>query len=288
MDFATDFENFEKVYPIWEKKVNDMEFRYRIAGTGEKTLVLLVGGMGISDVFYNHMIRFSEAYTVILFDYPRKVCRNAELAGGIVALLRALGRDKVFLVGQSYGGLLAQVIAKRYPEIVKGLILSNTGCLDVNMSADARSAMFGMMGRLDKAILLTRMIPMFLLRKIFIKRIEKEFEQCTPEEKQYLRDLWRHAISKVNAKHERQMFSLMIDLENEANITRESLAYLDGRVLLLLSKDDDTFGQAVNQALIDMMSNPVINREISGGHLALFVKMDFYIQTVMQFILVRE
>ena len=48
-------------------------------------------------------------------------------------LLRHL-KEKVWLVGQSLGGVVAQVIASRHPEVVEGLVLSNTCSLSGNMS----------------------------------------------------------------------------------------------------------------------------------------------------------
>ncbi len=284
MDFKVEFEQFNKEYPMKTKKAGGLMFNYRLGGTGEKTLVLLVGGLGLSDTFYNHFKAFAERYTVLTFDYPAETDDNSVLADGIAVLLKELGLGKVFLVGQSYGGLIAQVIAKRHPEITAGLVLSNTGCLDSAMDVAAKQPMTDMMKGLKKTVLMTRIVPMFLLRGTFLKRMEKHFTQCTPEEKQYLLDLSRYMFGRLTNRHERHMCSLMIDLVHQTDIIGQDFAYLDGRVLLLLSEDDHTFGEGVKNALVYMMPAPVVRTDISGGHLALLLKIDVYIRTVCSFL----
>lgn len=284
MNFQADFEHFDKIYPLKSRQINGLTFNYRIGGNGEKIIVLLIGGLGLSDAFFNHFMAFVESFTVLTFDYPTETCRNPVLADGIAELIKSLGLDDVFLVGQSYGGLIAQVIARRHPEMVSGLILSNTGCLDSDMGEDAMSYMLQMMAGLQKSIRLVRSIPMSLFRRILLKRLEKNFLLCTPDERKYLTDLFRYIVGRLTRKHELNMCRLMIDLKNETDIRKCHFSYLEKRVLLLLSEDDHTFGDPVKQALIRMMPDPVVNTGISGGHLALLLRIDQYIDTVRQFI----
>jgi len=284
MNFKMEFESFNREYPLKSKKIGELTFHYRLGGKGKEILILLVGGLGFSDAFYNHFKEFAKHYTVLTFDYPMESNRNSVISDGIAALVKSLGLGKAFLIGQSYGGLLAQVIAKRHPEITKGLILSNTGCLDASMDEAAKQLMMNRMKGLRKTILLTRFIPMSLLKGVFLKKMEKHFEKCTSEENKYLQDLSRYMFSKLTNKHQRHMCFLMLDLINEMNITKSDLAYLDKKVILLLSEDDHTFGDAVNKALIQMMPNPAVRTDINGGHLALLLKIDFYIEIICGFI----
>lgn len=284
MSFQAEFERFNENYPIQTMQVNGLTFNYRLGGKGDRTIVLLIGGLGISDAFYRHFTAFAESFTVLTFDYPAETCRNSVLADGIAGLINALELKNVFLEGQSYGGLIAQVITKRHPETVKGLVLSNTGCLDSDMDEDAMNAMLQMIKRLKKSILLVKTVPVPMLRSILIRHTDKLFNQGTPEVNKYLTDLFRYIYGRLTRSHELKMCSLMIDLKNEQEIKKDSFSHLDKRVLLLLSEDDNTFGEPVKQALIRMMPNPVVNTGISGGHLALLIKTDQYIQAVTEFV----
>jgi len=284
MDFQTDFEHFNETYPVKNIQINGLTFNYRLGGNGEKTIVLLVGGLGISDAFYKHFTAFAKSFTVLTFDYPAESCRNSVLADGIAELIMTLDLNEVFLVGQSYGGLIAQVIAKRHPEIVAGLILSNTGCLDADMGEDAKEFMFRMLRGLKTSAQLVKLIPMSLLRRISLKRMNKHFIQCAPDRKKYLTDLFRYVYDKLTRRHELNMCMLMIDLQNEMVNAKNDFSYLDKKVLLLLSEDDNTFGDPVKKALIQLMPNPAVNTGICGGHLAVLLQPDLYIDTVTQFI----
>jgi len=284
MDFQTDFKTFDEKYPVRTRQVDGLTFSYRLGGNGEKTVVLLVGGFGISDVFYNHFTRLAESFTVLTFDYPPETCRNSVLADGIAALVKELGLKNVFLVGQSYEGLIAQVIAKRHPEIVSGLVLSNTGCIDAGMDEAAKNYMLQMAAELKKYIRIARVVPIKVLKKILLRKMEKQFEQYSPDERKHLTDVFTHVFGRMSREYEINMCSLMLDLENELESTGKAYSYLDGRVLLLLSEDDHTFDDSVKNSLIRTMPNPVVETKISGGHMALLVNTDLYLQTVIQFI----
>jgi len=284
MNFQADFERFNETYPVKCKQMNGLTFNYRLGGNGEKTIVLLVGGLGISDAFYKHFTAFAKSFTVLTFDYPVESCRNSVLADGIAELIKTLGLNKVFLVGQSYGGLIAQVIAKKHPEIVAGMVLSNTGCLDADMGEDAEKFMFKMLRGLKTSVRLLKLLPMSLSKRISLNRMEKNFNQCTPDQKRFLTDLFRYVYNKLTRRHELNMCMLMMDLQNEMINTKSDFYYLDKKVLLLLSEDDHTFGDPVKQALIQLMPNPTVNSKICGGHIALLLQTELYIDTVTQFI----
>ena len=53
--------------------------------------------------------------------------------------------ERAWLVGQSLGGVVAQIIAARHPEVVEGLVLSNTCSLARDMGDEAYSHLKKMM-----------------------------------------------------------------------------------------------------------------------------------------------
>ena len=127
---------FRRVYPTATFTVSSgklFTYRYYQNPQAKATLVLLTGGIGLSDLFYKHFARFARDFSVLTFDYQLQFGDNGEFADAVAELLRHL-KEKVWLVGQSLGGVVAQVIASRHPEVVEGLVLSNTCSLSGNMS----------------------------------------------------------------------------------------------------------------------------------------------------------
>ena len=52
------------------------------------TLVLLTGGIGLSDLFYKHFARFARDFSVLTFDYQLQFGDNGEFADAVAELLR--------------------------------------------------------------------------------------------------------------------------------------------------------------------------------------------------------
>lgn len=283
LNFENDLKDYEKQFLKQTKIINKVKFEYRLGGEGEKAIVLLVGGLGMSDILCNHAREFAKDFKVLLFDYPYSFDNNIDLADGIATLIRELGIGKVALVGQSYGGFIAQMIAKRHKDIVSELILSNTGCMSEEMDESDMESMHVMINKFKKVEWIARVIPIALLRKKFIKQSMMHLKECTHEERQYMQELFELIFAELTNRGERHMCRLMADLINIRN-GRQDFAYLDGKVLLILSKDDETFTESIKCRLINLMQNPKICYDLGGGRLALFLNIDRYIALVKSFI----
>ena len=167
--------------------------------------------------------------------------------------------------------------------MVSELILSNTGCMSEEMDESDMESMNVMINQFKKLEWITRVIPIALLRKKFIKQSMMHLTECTNEERQYMQELFELMFAKLTNRKERHMCRLMADLINIRN-SRQDFAYLDGKVLLILSKDDETFNESIRCRLINLMQNPKVCYDLEGGHLALFLKIDRYIALVKSFI----
>ena len=64
-------EEFRRKYPLQKMQINGADFTYRYYknDSAKATLVLLTGGIGLSDLFYAHFDRFARDFSVITFDY---------------------------------------------------------------------------------------------------------------------------------------------------------------------------------------------------------------------------
>ncbi|WP_051258368.1 alpha/beta fold hydrolase [Atopococcus tabaci] len=62
-----------------------------------------------------------------LSDKPKKVAdyRTGELVKDVVGLIKASGREKVFLVGHDWGGIVAWRVAREYPGLLHKLVILN-------------------------------------------------------------------------------------------------------------------------------------------------------------------
>lgn len=281
-------ENYYKKYPLQSFVTNGSIFNYRYYKhpTSHVTLVLLTGGIGLSDLFFLHFEEFAKDFSVITFDYAIDFPNNKSLSDAAAELLKSLG-VKAYLVGQSLGGIVAQIIAKRHPEVVEGLILSNTASLAAKMDEVGEKSLKEMVARQKKEKKLLHFLPFSLFKKCIKSAVMKKTSSLSEEEIQLMDDLCNIMLKKLTKEYEYHMIDMLVDLENYQEMVPADFVQFENKVLLILSEDDKTFHPSVKSSLIELMPNPVVVTNITGGHLALLLRIDEYVKEVRGFILSR-
>lgn len=278
-------EQFYATYPQQTKKINGKDFVYRYYKNenAKATLVLLTGGIGLSDLFYLHFQKFSKNFSVLTFDYQIQFDNNKEFADAVSELLKVLN-EKVWLVGQSLGGIVGQIIAKEHPEVVEGLVLSNTCSLEKNMSKEAYDHLMNMIENQQKSKKMFKILPFGLYKKLIAKAVMKKTSSLNEEEKALMKGLCNAMLKLLTREYELHMIDFLIDAKNHFGMTKEDFTVFKDKVLLILSEDDHTFNQHCKDSLIHIMPEPMVVTNLTGGHLALLVRLDSYAELVSDFI----
>ena len=278
---------FRRVYPTAAFTVSSgkpFTYRYYQNPQAKATLVLLTGGIGLSDLFYKHFARFARDFSVLTFDYQLQFADNGEFADAVEELLRHL-KEKVWLVGQSLGGVVAQVIASRHPEVVEGLVLSNTCSLSGSMNKTGYQDLMKMIESQRKFKKWLAFLPFPLIKRMMRWAVmKKKTDGFTPQEKAAMEELCNAMIELLTKSYEAHMIDFLCDAEHYFGMTRDDFAPWEGRVLLILSEDDTTFTSACRKDLISLMPSPTVLTDLTGGHLALMVRLEQYADLVTEFI----
>ena len=115
-------------------QTNDFAMDYIRFGRGSRTLVILPG-LSVESVtksaepVANAYSPLAEHFTVYVFDRRKSLPQPypvANMAEDTVVAIRNLGLDRISLFGASQGGMMAMVIAARYPDLVEKLVLVST------------------------------------------------------------------------------------------------------------------------------------------------------------------
>lgn len=283
-------EKFYQKYPQQTTRLSDgktFTYRYYKNPKAKATIVLLTGGMGLSDLFYLHFEKFAVNFSVLTFDYQMQFKDNDEFAQAVAELLEIL-KEKVWLVGQSLGGIVAQIIASKYPEYIEGLVLSNTCSLEKDMEEAAYLHLMNMIKSQEQSKKLLSFIPFSLFKKLIKWAVmKKKTDNFSQEEKALMESLCDAMQQLLTKPYEYHMMDFLIDAQNHFDMTTECFKRWDNKVLLILSEDDTTFNQPCKDSLIHIMTNPTVVTDITGGHLALLVKLDKYADTVRDYIMQR-
>ena len=113
-------------------RVGDVHVRVNV--TGEGPPLLLVHGLGAPLDLWAPLVKELEGYTVITLDNPGAGASTVpwpawfmpKYAETLDAVLEELGFDKVDVLGLSFGGMICQEFAFRYPQRIRRLILAGT------------------------------------------------------------------------------------------------------------------------------------------------------------------
>ena len=281
---------FRRTYPAVAFTVSSGKpfvYRYYKNPGAKATLVLLTGGIGLSDLFYKHFARFAQDFSVLTFDYQIPFADNGEFADAVAELLRHLG-ERGWLVGQSLGGVVAQVIAVRHPEVVEGLVLSNTCSLSGSMSEEGYRDLMQMVEVQRKFKKWLFVLPFSLIKGMMRRAVLKmKTDNFTAAEKVAMKEICDAMLELLTKPYEAHMIDFLCDAEHYFGMTQDDFAPWKGRVLLILSEDDTTFTPACKQDLIDLMPSPTVVTNLTGGHLALMVWLEQYADLVTGFIKAR-
>ncbi|MBI2910353.1 MAG: alpha/beta fold hydrolase [Chloroflexi bacterium] len=116
--------------------VNGADFYYRVEGDGPR--VLLIGPLGADSSFWARQAQeLANQFQVITFDNRgsgssspcTSGCSTQLLAEDVIALLEHLGVEKSHIVGMALGGLIAQHVAVKRPDLVDRLVLISSYAL---------------------------------------------------------------------------------------------------------------------------------------------------------------
>ena len=131
-------------------KVNGVTLAFTLWGDGPP-LILMHGQEADHSMFDALVERLVNAFTIIAYDQrdcgatinPDDPCTLDDLADDAAALTEALGLSRTHVYGSSFGGLVAQFYAARFPDRVDRLVLGNTwragqSVRDVNPEGVAR------------------------------------------------------------------------------------------------------------------------------------------------------
>ena len=134
-----------------------------------------------------------------------------------------------------------------------------------------------------------KFIPFGLFKRLMKAAVMKKLaDDLTADQKSLMEVLCDAMVQLLTKPYQLHMADFLIDVKNHLCMTRRDFEQWDGKVLLILSADDNTFNQACKDSLIALMPDPTVVTNILGGHLALLVKLDIYADTVSGFITGHE
>jgi pimeloyl-ACP methyl ester carboxylesterase len=277
MMFSEEMKLFEKDYPYQNMKVGRANFRYILAGQAENpAVVLLCGGMNYSGMWQEYVRKLEKSYRVLTFDYPRELTTVYEARDAIAKLMEKLGIEKAVFAGASFGGFMAQLIAKKYPEKVCGLGLFSTGAMTESTIKTGRKKY-----RSYKILLWFMKRKHFNYEKmkpLFISASMKEAKQESEENQRYLREMFDFIFKDYTKEKDIHITNMMVGLMDIKPCYKKDFAYLNGNVALVFP-EKDFFSETEQRELISTFPGARIEY-VNNGHFGTILECDKYCEVI--------
>ena len=283
MNFDTEIQRFLATHPYQQIEVDGIAAKYLLCGKQDAkyTLVYLVGGTGISAVWFHHILKMEQEYQIITMDYPMEITTMEALAEHVLHLLDALNLENTIFIGASLGGFLAQLIGRKNPDRVAGMCLYSTCSLSKTSVSDLKKQYksYGVM------VSIMKIIPYSWIRKLLIKFSGKQvgLENEKESDRTYMEDFFTWVYRQYTRAFDIHMTTLMIDIADLSYMTSADYAGFDARSLLVLPKKDKAFSEVAQKDLIDSMPRAQVER-VCGGHTATLFKVEDYVAVTKKFI----
>ncbi len=145
---------------------------------GAPTVVLLHGWTATADLnFFTCYAALGEHHRVLAFDHrghgsgirSRRLFRLEDCADDVLAMADALGVDELIAVGYSMGGAIAQLLWRRHPDRVRGLVLAATAA-HFNAHRNERLSFLGLSGLAALARLTPAQARHWLTTQLYLQR----------------------------------------------------------------------------------------------------------------------
>ena len=246
---------------------DSLEKKYTIYSSNPNlpALVIIPGLDGILTTFQDIVPMLTPHYRVIQFYLPLlshemdpKDYTFTYLASELKLVLDELKIDKAVLVGESFGGIIAQHFATQYPSQTDELVL---------VSTISRT-------KLDPFIQLK--VNLFLKPLQFIGMLNPGFAQTLfahlhvgdvvePHEPESLRSMF---IKEASCAHFRSVMA-RINIALQLDILHSVTSKIEGKRVMCLVGADDHFTSEMSMEVCNELKkkNDVIVSNISGGHL---------------------
>ena len=268
--------NFRLSHPLKAVDVDGVRWEYIACEQGDETLLLLHGGMRIAETAFPYVELFENHYRVIVPSYPAVDPIDA-IMDGLLAILDAEGVSSAHVLGQSYGGMVCQVLAYRYPERVKKLVISGAGPLNrIPLRGVIISALLG----------LAQILPERTLVSLFHKSIEAVL--ALPEGSQafwkaYLEEIFGRGGPFTKA-HALAHFRNGRDTMEKYSYEHMGANRWQGDTLIVAGEKDNLISQADWEGLTEFYPQAGSVRIPGVGHTLAMAAPDAYRDAVVDFL----
>ena len=231
------YKGFLSQYPYQTFQFQRQTWNYIDTGKGKRSLLLLAGGTGAADISFQTITHLAREYRVIAPDYP-PLNTIKELFDGLQALLANLNIETFFLMGGSYGGIMAHSLVRMFKERVEKVVITAAGPPNPENSKQLRRMMP-----------LFRFMPLGILKRMLTKSFQNLVAESDNPDMHMLWGITRKVIrERIKRADLVALTNRLIDQTDHYSFNAQDLADWQGEMLFILGgKDPSTSPEKIER-----------------------------------------
>jgi pimeloyl-ACP methyl ester carboxylesterase len=268
------FKSFRQEHPLKKAVVDEVNWEYLTSGdVSGQTILVLPGALSTAESAWRNIIELeSRQYRLFVPNYPAELDNMGALADGLAQLLKRYGIHDTYVVGGSYGGMLAQVFTHQYPDMVGKLVLSHT------YPPEKRRAQ-----SVAPALRLFRALPMFMVKKMLRDRMTGIIPPKPSPELLLIAAQIRETVDKHFTRQAAiNIYLRMMDFDRK-EYTPADLAEWKGKTLIMLAEDDPTTPESLRNELIGLYPDATVHMFKGSDKATSILESEEYMGVIEEF-----
>lgn len=270
------YATFCRTHPYTRRVINGTEWQYIDCGPQEPspqttpTLLLLPGAPGRADTSFEQITQFETHYRVLALSYPASLHTVAQLVDAIGGIVDAEKIAKAHVLGGSYSGIIAQCLARCYPDRVGKLILSHTG-----VPRRGRAVIFSLLRHVIS------LLPIGVLRQLMDVGQQVFFQEVITHDR-FWHDYFRQIIASFGKAEYESRLAVYSDFDRHYRFSSRDVPSHD---MLIIEADNDTLVSATERALLRAAyPHAQVYTFHESAHSAWVTRHEHYMQLIMGFL----
>jgi pimeloyl-ACP methyl ester carboxylesterase len=262
---------FRQSHPLKSALIEGTPWEYIACGQRQSPILWLVGGLRVADAAYRSIPLLENDFRIIAPTYP-PLNTMAELTDGMADLLHLEGIEKAHVLSGSFGGMVAQVFARRHPECTNRVVLSTTSAPDSALADHYRqqaqmltAAPPELVASVSKSNFLDMIAPPDAERAFWTAFVDELFSERLSKDDQ---------LSTIRC---------LLDFVENYTLSPADLADWVGRILIIESDNDATFDAAARDRLRMLYPAARIHTFAGAGHSPGTTRRDEFFALVREF-----
>jgi pimeloyl-ACP methyl ester carboxylesterase len=260
-------------FPKRQLRVDGLTWEYWAGGSGATGVLFLPGTVPFGDMWFAYLHHWQGDFRLIAPTYPA-ASRMEQLVEGIRQILKQEQLQRVHLIGQSLGGMVALALWRQYPVLLERVILSHTGIPSAERLAQARRKERQLQGMTLGQI--TTLAYQSIVHKHLVQVPHREFWRA------YFQEALTQRMSKTAFIH--LNCRVVADFCQHYRLRPEDFDHPSRPVLLVHTDNDTTFTPAERAALHDLCPTATTLTHTGTGHYSLLVASDVLMPQLAAFL----